>query len=133
MKQSIKKRTTKKRVKHRTNRTRITDIRRALRSRWLWSPERNERLKYDNRTCQVCGKKQTTAKGKEHKVTVHHINGIDPVDKLNPNWTKFVNQLFCPIEALKTVCSPKYGDCHKLEHEKMKIEGMGGKRLSEFN
>jgi 5-methylcytosine-specific restriction endonuclease McrA len=83
-------------------------IRQVLRQAWLRSRERAAALKRDNYTCQYlgCGKKQSKAKGKEVKVQVHHIDGMD--------WEKlidlvFESGLFCKPENLITLCE----DCHK--------------------
>ena len=54
-----------------------TRVRSALRQLWLRSPQRAEAIKRDNYTCQCCGAKQSTAKGREVKVVVHHDNEID--------------------------------------------------------
>jgi len=100
----------------------------------LTSRERAEALKRDKYTCQVCGKKQSMAKGRVHKVSVHHIHDLrGHLDKEIPDWTGYINALFCSPNGLKTVCNPKFGNCHKLEHDKMKIEAKGGTRLREFN
>lgn len=52
-------------------------IRQALRQLFLRSRERLAALKRDKYTCQRCGKKQSKAKGREVKVEVHHVDGID--------------------------------------------------------
>jgi len=56
-----------------------SQIRSALRNLTLRSRERSAAIKRDKYTCQVCGRKQSKAKGKEFKVEVHHKAGI-------PNW-----------------------------------------------
>jgi len=85
-------------------------IRSAVRQIWLRSRERVAALKRDNYTCQTCGRKQSKAKGKEFKVQVHHINGID--------WDGVVDIIKKRIlqhpDDLITICK----DCHDKEHGK---------------
>lgn len=77
----------------------------ALRQLWLRSRERAAALKRDKYTCKKCGAKQSRAKGKEIKVEVHHMNGIE--------WEKIIDYVFCYLlcdpKELETVCL----DCHK--------------------
>ena len=86
-------------------------IRQALRQLWLRSRERNTAIRRDKYTCQKCFRKQTMAKGKEFKVTVHHKNGID-------NWEEVVNVIYekilCRPEHLECICR----ECHLKEHSK---------------
>jgi len=83
-----------------------SQIRSALRQLWLRSRERASALKRDGYCCQSCGVKQSTAKGKEQKVLVHHINGID--------WFEMVEhiqeKLLQTPDQLTTLC-PR---CHDL-------------------
>ena len=78
-------------------------IRAALRQLWLRSRERAERLKNDGYTCQCCGVKQSVAKGKEVKVEVHHVNGIE--------WDGLIDLVRDRLLAgeLETLCR----ECHK--------------------
>lgn len=77
----------------------------ALRQLWMRSKERSEALKRDNYTCQMCGKKKSTAKDKELRVNVHHKEGVT-------NWQNIVDnlreELLCSPDLLKTLCR----DCH---------------------
>jgi len=98
-------------MKKRTK-TNLTHIIRALRQVWLHSPERAMALKRDKYTCQICGKKQSNAKGKEHKVIVHHLIPCGEVKELK-DFGQFIERLFCHPDYLMTVCSSTYGDCHK--------------------
>lgn len=41
---------------------------------WLRSIERSQALKRTHYCCEVCGVKQSRAKGKEQVITVHHKN-----------------------------------------------------------
>lgn len=52
-------------------------IRQALRVLWLRSRERSQALKNTNYCCAYCGVKQSVAKGREVRLDVHHMNGID--------------------------------------------------------
>ena len=86
-------------------------VRAALRNLWLRSRERAACLKRDNYTCQVCGKKQTMAKGKVFKVQVHHIEGVG-------NWEYLIEEVYkhllCNPNDLQTICKP----CHdEIDHK----------------
>ena len=52
-------------------------IRSAMRQMWLRCRERAAAVKEQHNTCQVCGKKGSVAKGREVKIEVHHISGVD--------------------------------------------------------
>ena len=52
-------------------------IRQTLRLLWLRSRERAEALKNTDYCCSKCGIKQSTAKGNEVKLEVHHLDGCD--------------------------------------------------------
>lgn len=85
-------------------------IRNALRKLWLQSRERSAALRRENYTCQRCGKKQSKAKGREVKINVHHINGVD--------WGDLVDLVFERLlqtsDDLEVLCV----DCHDAEHAK---------------
>jgi predicted HNH restriction endonuclease len=51
-------------------------IRQALRLLWLRSRERSQALKNSGYRCVYCGVKQSTAKGREVRLDVHHKRGI---------------------------------------------------------
>lgn len=80
-------------------------VRSALRQLWLRSRERAAAIKRDHYTCQVCGNKQSKAKGKEFDVQVHHKPGI-------ANWESLIDAVYqyllCNPDDLVTMC-PK---CH---------------------
>ena len=76
------------------------------------SAERGAALKRDKYTCQVCGRKQSKAKGKECKVDAHHIYGIP---NMNEIIDLIIEGLLQTPERLVTLCSGKDG-CHKKEH-----------------
>ena len=95
-------------------------VRAAIRQLWLRSRERAAALKRDNYTCQTCGVKQCTAKGKEQKVEVHHKLGIG-------NWEQVVDliysEILCDHSLLETLCP----ECHEQETRptsKVVIDGM---------
>ena len=85
-------------------------IKNALRKLWLQSRERAAARKRDQYTCQMCGKKETRAKGKEFFVEVHHKKGIQ-------NWDHVIDviykDLLCNPEDLQCLCK----ECH-LKTEK---------------
>jgi len=84
-------------------------IRSALRQLFLRSRERAEAIKRDHYSCQICGAKQSRAKGKEVFVEVHHTGEIS-------NWDKVIDsiysQILCRPEDLVTLCK----DCHHESH-----------------
>ena len=51
-------------------------IRQALRLLWMRSRERAAALKNTGYCCSVCGVKQSTAKGREVRLDVHHLDGV---------------------------------------------------------
>lgn len=84
-----------------------SQVKSAIRQLWLRSRERNNAIKRDNYTCQRCGKKQSTAKGREQRVEVHHLNGI--------RWDKVIDYIYRHVlvdpKDLETLCP----ECHKIE------------------
>lgn len=76
-----------------------------LRQMWLKSAERSTAMKRDGYCCQDCGVKQSTKKGFEVKVQVHHKDGIDIWDDIIELITE---QLLCDPDKLQTLCV----DCH---------------------
>lgn len=81
-------------------------IKNSLRMLWLRSRERAAALKRDDYTCQICGRKQSKARGKEFAVEVHHRNGIG-------NWERVIDLIFeeilCDPTDLVTLCP----ECHR--------------------
>ena len=59
--------------------------------------------------CQDCGTKQSMAKGKEVKLEVHHVNGID-------NWEKIIQAVQQELLGgeLRVLCK----QCHEGVHGK---------------
>jgi 5-methylcytosine-specific restriction endonuclease McrA len=85
-------------------------VRAAIRQLWLRSRERASALKRDNYTCQTCGAKQSKALGKEQKIVVHHLDGIE--------WENIIDYIFRHVlvdpSKLETICP----ECHLKEHER---------------
>jgi 5-methylcytosine-specific restriction endonuclease McrA len=81
-------------------------IKSALRQLFLRSRERQEAIKRDKYTCQICGKKQSKAKGHEVFVEVHHLEGVS-------NWQEIYNTirkyLLTHPDTMQTLCK----DCHQ--------------------
>ena len=94
-------------------------IRSALRQVWLRSRERRAALKRDGYTCQICGKKQSRAKGREVHVEVHHKTHIVDWDGLIQ---KVREELLCHPDDLVTLCK----ECHHRVHEEEKMGLMEG-------
>jgi len=84
-------------------------VRAVLRQLWLRSRERNAAIKREGGCCEGCGGKQSTAKGKEFKVEVHHLNGIE--------WEQMIDyvyrHLLCDPKHLQVMCP----ECHEKEHK----------------
>lgn len=81
----------------------------ALRMVWLRSRERAAAIKSAQNTCCKCGRKGSVAKGREVKINVHHIHGID--------WDGVVDLIFervlRPPNEYAVVCV----ECHAKEHQ----------------
>lgn len=83
-------------------------VRKALNQLFLRSRERTAAIQRDNYTCQVCGVKQSKARGREVKVEVHHKDGIVDWDKLI---SLVYEHLLCNPDRLITLCQV----CHDKE------------------
>lgn len=85
-------------------------IKNAIRRVWLRSRERAAALKREAYTCERCGVKQSTAKGREVKVQVHHRHGID--------WDGVVDLIAERVlqtpDDLEVLCEA----CHDQEHDR---------------
>ncbi len=84
-------------------------VRAALRALWLRSRERAAAIKREGGCCELCGAKQSTAKGREIKLEIHHNNGIE--------WEAMVDHVYRHL-----LCDPKHltvycKDCHSKEHQ----------------
>jgi len=92
-------------MKKKVDKTPRYKVKQALRQLWLRSRERSTALKSASYTCTVCGKKASSAKGKEVKIEVHHKSGIV--------WEYLMNEVFkvllVPPEELEVLCK----ECHK--------------------
>ena len=87
-------------------------VRAVLRQLCLRSRERAKVLKDAGYRCRHCDVKQSTAKGKEVKIQVHHDPQI--------NWENLLDLIY---ERLLNV--PQYplcNSCHKKVHERLKDE-----------
>jgi len=83
-------------------------IRAALRQLWMRSRERAAALKFTGYTCWECEVKQSTAKGREVKLEVHHDPPIE--------WGNIIDDI-----AKKLLEAPQYPlckKCHKAKHKK---------------
>jgi len=83
-------------------------VRSALRQLWLRSRERAAALKREGYCCEGCGRKQSRAKGREFKIEVHHLDGIE--------WERVIDYVYrhilCEPSRLEVMCL----DCHAKEH-----------------
>ena len=84
-------------------------IKNALRRLWMQSRERAAALKSTGYCCADCGVKQSTAKGREVKLEVHHQPQID--------WTGITQLIVDRILNVPQV--PLCRDCHKQRHDKL--------------
>jgi 5-methylcytosine-specific restriction endonuclease McrA len=79
-------------------------VRQVLRQLSLRSRERASCLRRDKYTCQVCGVKQSKAKGRDVEVVVHHRKGI--------LWDVLIDvvyeMLLCHPDDMQTLCKK----CH---------------------
>jgi len=84
-------------------------IKNALRKLWMCSRERAKALKDTGYRCKNCGVKQSTAKGREVKLQVHHDPPID--------W----DGVFDLIEGrlLRVNQYPLCEECHEEAHRKL--------------
>lgn len=91
-----------KRLPH-TPRSRIKS---ALRQLWLRSRERAAAIKREKNTCQRCHAKGSVAKGREVKIEVHHIDGIE--------WSEIVDlimdRLLPDPSKLEVLCKKCHGE-----------------------
>lgn len=84
-------------------------VRAALRRLWLTSRERAAAIKRESNTCEVCHKKGSVAKGREVKIEVHHLDGVQ--------WEQMIDYIYkhllVPPEKLMVLDK----ECHKKAHE----------------
>jgi predicted HNH restriction endonuclease len=108
----IKKKSRKKPITPRSK------VRQALRMLSLRSRERAECLKKSGYRCEMCGVKQSKAKGKEAFLEVHHINGSG----INEIIDLIFEKLLCDSKYLQSLCV----DCHSAitsEEKQAKAQG----------
>jgi 5-methylcytosine-specific restriction endonuclease McrA len=93
-------------------------IKAALRMLSLRCRERQEAMKRAVYTCQHCGVKRTTAKGREVKVEAHHKDGVC-------NWQEIYEavrkNLLPPPEQWEILCEK----CHQSETDKQTLAREG--------
>ena len=99
--------------------TPVSKITNAIRRLWLQSRERTAACKREKYTCERCGAKQSTAKGREVKVVVHHRNGID--------WNGIAElvreRVLVDPSELEVLCKA----CHDKEHPPKRKAREGGR------
>ena len=98
-------------MKRNHTRTPRSQVKHYLRLLWLRSRERAAALKRDGYSCQECGVKQSTRKGHECKVEVHHLHP-DGTD-MDAAIDYIYRRILCPPEELVTLCP----DCHEKTHK----------------
>ena len=86
----------------------------ALRMLSLRSRERAKALKDANNTCTQCGRKKSTAKGKECKVQAHHKNPIAEREGWNICVDAIRKYVLVPSTEWECLCK----ECHDKEHGK---------------
>lgn len=84
-------------------------IRSALRQLWLRSRERAAALKRTNNCCAKCGAKASKAKGREVKLDVHHINGIE--------WFALIEEVRRVLLVNPDTLEPLCERCHDEIHD----------------
>ena len=83
-------------------------IRQALRILWMRSRERAAALRRHDYRCGICNVKQSAAKGREVKLMVHHMDGVD-WDGL---FDDIRRRLLVDPDRLLPVCK----ECHDKQH-----------------
>jgi hypothetical protein len=81
----------------------------ALRRLFLRSRERALCIQKAQYTCAECGAKQSKAKGKEVKVTIHHCSGEIGWDAIE---AVVRDELLCSPDLMVCLCK----DCHNAAH-----------------
>jgi len=96
-----------------TPNSRITS---AIRQLWLRSREHLVPLQRSGYRCECCGVKASKAKGREVKLHVHHIDGID--------WDGvreiIRERVLVSPDRLQALCV----DCHNKQHSRVSAEDM---------
>lgn len=87
-------------------------IKSAIRRVFLHSRERAAALKASNYCCAKCGIKQSSAKGRQVKLEVHHEPPID--------WNGVVDLVYDRLLATPMIalCKECHKKIHKQDHEK---------------
>ncbi len=90
-------------------------IRQALRILWMRSRERAAALKQTNYCCSYCGVKHSVAKGREVRLTVHHLDGVD--------WDGLFDDIRKRLLHKSDRLAPACKGCHDKLKEKAKGKG----------
>lgn len=88
-------------------------VKEALRRLSLRSRERNYALKQAHYTCIRCGKKRSTAKGREVKVEAHHRDGIDWDGVIDI----IIERIFQTHDKYDVLCERCHDELHANEKE----------------
>ena len=88
-----------------TPRSRVKNVLRLL---WLRSRERAAAIKIWDYRCAECGVKQSVAKGKEVRLQVHHVDGID--------WDGIVDLVIARLLPSPEKLLPLCDACHEKKH-----------------
>lgn len=90
-----------------------SQIKSALRQLFLRSRERAIAIKSESNTCEECNKKGSVAKGREIKIEVHHLDGVD--------WRYLIDEVYRVLlvnpDRLRVLCK----SCHRKITEENKI------------
>lgn len=89
-----------------------SQIRSALRTLWMRSRERYASLQNTGHTCSVCGVKASRAKGREVKLEVHHLDGVD--------WTGLCDIIRDRLLQTPDRLAPLCKQCHNDQHTQTK-------------
>jgi 5-methylcytosine-specific restriction endonuclease McrA len=81
-------------------------IRQALRILWLRSRERSQALKNTDYRCARCGVKQSSAKGREIRLDVHHLKRVTNWDRM---FAVIREELLVSPEHLAPLCEQCHG------------------------
>jgi predicted HNH restriction endonuclease len=92
-----------------TPRSKVVD---AVRRLFMRSRERGWKIKQQRYCCEICGAKQSKAKGREVKIEVHHRSGIG-------NWAAIAESIYKTVlnlADLQVLCEK----CHDKQHAEKK-------------
>jgi hypothetical protein len=96
-------------------------IKSNLRRMFLRSSEHSAAMKRTNYCCEICGTKQSKAKGREVSVHVHHIDGVD--------WPSLCAEvrrtLLCDPSRMRPLCKKDHDALHEKEKAEQNAVGLG--------